>query len=298
VQRYAKKRFFYVPLPENKCNNENRKTVVPMQYNDVERQSDSSRMVAHSAKEISYARDRSDIRVFEEGLADEQDGDTGDSTRDRRENVSKRLVEIAKKSNLYISVNEFFRLMERKQKPSGESVVYIDEESSMVYKIKDPYAKSPMKHGVQPEDVIYEHIVHNLLFPESRYTFEGISDVNGEVRIVLSQIFVDSYVKPTKKQIDAEMARRGLKPDGRYSYSNEFVVVTDVSGDNVLLGNNGEFYFIDPIIGFKKSIADILDYLSSMASVTHVAKENPISLTMRLKKFIHGFVYLFRSAIK
>jgi len=40
-------------------------------------------MVAHSAKKISYARDRSDIRVFEEGLADEQNGNSRDSTRDR-----------------------------------------------------------------------------------------------------------------------------------------------------------------------------------------------------------------------
>jgi hypothetical protein len=75
-----------------------------MQYNDVERQSDSSRMVAHSAKEISYARDRSDIRVFEKGLADKQNGNSGDSTRDRRENISKRLVEIAKKNNLSVDV--------------------------------------------------------------------------------------------------------------------------------------------------------------------------------------------------
>jgi hypothetical protein len=106
----TQKNDFYVPLLENKCNNENRKTVVPMQYNDVERQSYSSRMVAHSAKKISYARGRSDIRVFEEGLADEQNGNSRDSTRDRRENVSKRLVEIAKKNNLYISIRNSHHL--------------------------------------------------------------------------------------------------------------------------------------------------------------------------------------------
>jgi hypothetical protein len=42
--------------------------------------------------------------VFEKGLADKQNGNSGDSTRDRRENISKRLVEIAKKNNLSVDV--------------------------------------------------------------------------------------------------------------------------------------------------------------------------------------------------
>jgi hypothetical protein len=58
------------------------------------------------------------------------------------------------------------------------------------------------------------------------------------------------------------LARRGLKPEGKYTYGNEYVTVTDVMGDNVLLGKDGKIYFIDPIIGFKKPAKEVIDALS------------------------------------
>jgi hypothetical protein len=229
---------------------------------DVERQADGRRVAEERAREISLARDRSDIRVFEEGLASERNGDSGDSERDRREAESERLVKTAKDNGRYLTKEEVSRLGERKQKPSGESVVYMDSASGKVYKVKNPYAKAPMKHGVQPEDAIYEHLVYNLLFPETRYKFEGISEDGGDARIVLSQNLIESYGQPTKAQIEAELARRGLKPEGKYTYGNEYVTVTDVMGDNVLLGKDGKIYFIDPIIGFKKPAKEVIDALS------------------------------------
>jgi hypothetical protein len=73
---------------------------------------------------------------------------------------------------------------------------------------------------------------------------------------------VNSDRQPTKKQIDAALARKGLFQDGLYTYSNEYVKVTDVIGDNVLLGRDNKLYFIDPIIGLKKSMSEVLDELS------------------------------------
>jgi hypothetical protein len=89
-----------------------------------------------------------------------------------------------------------------------------------------------------------------------------VSDVDGDVRIVLSQKYVESTVQPTKAQIEASLAQRGLMPEGKFVYGNEYVIVTDVVGDNALLGQDGKVYFIDPIIGLKRPIADVINALS------------------------------------
>ena len=125
-----------------------------------------------------------------------------------------------------------------------------------------------MKSGVQPEDAAFEHLVHNLLFPETAYTLEGISEEMGDVRIVLSQDFIQNYDQPTKEQIAEALAARGLFPEDNYSFGNELVSVTDVEGDNVLLGEDGTVYFIDPIIRFKKPLREIIATLGGAEEQT------------------------------
>jgi hypothetical protein len=131
-------------------------------HHDVERQTNSSRVADDTARRLEINRDRGDIRVFEKGLADECDGDSGNSERVRREAESERLVNIAKHHGLYLSKADIEKLGERRRTPTGESVVYIDKVADRIYKVKDPYAKLPMKRCVQPEDAIYEHLVHNI----------------------------------------------------------------------------------------------------------------------------------------
>ena len=52
----------------------------------------------------------------------------------------------------------------------------------------------------------------------------------------------------------------GLQPEGRYSFGNNVLFVTDVGqdGDNVLLDDERRLRFIDPIIGFKQSLLNLL----------------------------------------
>lgn len=216
-------------------------------------------MAAYPAGGVEANRDRSAVRSYEEGLANQHNDSAEYSQRDRREAESERLVEIAKANGQYFDRDEKASLGERYPKGTGESDVYINKEEGAVYKVKDPYAKSPMKGGVQPEDVIYEHLVHNKYFPEAAYGFEGISDENGEVRIVLSQDYVESVGRPTQERIEAALAEKGLYPEGKYRYGNDEVSVTDVTGDNALLGADGKVYFIDPVIDFKRPVAEILD---------------------------------------
>ena len=93
------------------------------------------------------------------------------------------------------------------------------------------------------QDVIYEHLIHNILFPLIRYNFIGISE-------------------PSQKDIDDYLIYGlGLRLENKYFYANDYVAITDVSanGDNVL-NDNGNLYFIDPIIKFKKPAVETLNY--------------------------------------
>ena len=225
---------------------------------DGGRETDGTGVADDATQEVLGASNRGDIRVLEEGLDTSYREYSEYSERTRRTTESERLVSLAKQHGLFIPAEVTKTLTGKVAKRTGESVVYIDTAAGKVTKVKDPYAKSAMKSGVQPEDAAFEHLVHNLLFPETAYTLDGISEEMGDVRIVLSQDFIQNYEQPTKEQIAEALAARGLFPEDNYSFGNELLSVTDVEGDNVLLGEDGTVYFIDPIIRFKKPLREIL----------------------------------------
>ena len=205
--------------------------------------------------------DRSDIRMFEIGLSPEQYGDYEQSTGNTaQEKEGRRLISIAKSNNLFIDKKEWEQYGDRKRYPSGESIVYLTADGKRVIKVRNPFAKSTIKH-LHASDVIYEHLVHNLLFPNTRYHFEGISeDVDG-IRIILSQRYIpDSFLASSQKAINQYLIDGlELQIENRYYYGNEYIAITDVSadGDNVL--TDGErLYFIDPIIKMKRPAIEVL----------------------------------------
>ncbi|WP_301904160.1 LPD38 domain-containing protein [uncultured Duncaniella sp.] len=272
-----------VTLQENQANTPNSENGNGSQQDNDEPAyssgDDGGSMAGDSAGGVASNRDRGYIRVYEEGLAAERDGDPGRSERARRTEESERLVAVARQQGQYIDRKDFDSLGERRRKPSGESVVYINEEQGKVYKIKNPVAKSPMKGNVQPEDVIYEHLVHNKYFPETAYGFEGISDEFGDVRVVLSQDFVKSPRQATKDEVESALAEKGLYPEGNYRYGNDEISVTDVTGDNALVGADGKVYFIDPIIDFKKPVREILpeEDTSDISDVSGIGSDSEVS---------------------
>ena len=185
------------------------------------------------------------------------------STRDRREAESERLVAAAKRNGLFIPENDLPKFGEKQSGRTGESEVYTNKADGVVVKSKNPYAKAPIKNNV-PEDAIYEHLVHNALFPDTAYALEGISEHLGDVRIVLSQDFVQSVRRPSHERIGRYLAERlGLRKEDDYTYGNDYVSVTDVEGDNVLVDIDENLRFIDPLIKFKRPAVEVLDALPS-----------------------------------
>lgn len=142
---------------------------------------------------------------------------------------------------------------------TGESEVRLVQREQIYYKIKNPFAKAHLKkHPI--EFALFEHVVHNILFPDCGLDFLGIAEDVHEARIVYRQKAVRSDMRPDDKQIAEYLSQIGLQPEGRYSFGNDFLFVTDVGqdGDNVLLDDEGDLRFIDPIIGFKQPLQNLL----------------------------------------
>ncbi len=103
-----------------------------------------------------------------------------------------------------------------------------------------------------------------MIFPNTQYTFKGITQDLLEIRIIYSQPYISqNFAPPTQKQIDKYLIESiGFTKEDVYFYGNDYIAITDVSedSDNVLIDNKGKMYFIDPIIRFKKPIPEVIDY--------------------------------------
>lgn len=206
--------------------------------------------------------DRSSIRMFEEALACQPDGNWLSGTRNAQEEFSQFIIDIAKTNDLFIPYENCKKFGELVPIRSGESKIYENKAEGAIYKVRDPFAKFNLKSG-NVIDVMYEHIIHNLLFPNTRYTFIGISEFMNCLRIIYSQEMFFHIDIPTQQQIDEHLASMGLIQEERYYYGNEYLAITDVDakGDNVLIDSCGNLLFIDPIIKFKKPVNEIISYL-------------------------------------
>ena len=215
------------------------------------------------ASKTEVDSDRSDIRVFEVGLSAEQYGDYEQGTRiTAQEAESTRLISIAKRHGLFIDQSQWEAYGDRKRLPSGESIVYLSEDGKTVTKLRNPFAKSTIKR-MHAQDAIYEHLIHNILFPSTRYQFKGITQDASGVRIVLTQQYIsDIFGTPSQKEIDQYLVTGlGLTSENRYYYGNDYVAITDVFADSDNVLTNGEdLLFIDPIIQFKKPAPIVIEY--------------------------------------
>ena len=122
--------------------------------------------------------------MLEQALADERSRDIGSEPSDPVLRESGCLIAAAKIANC---------LLEAKSVPgtrysvrTGESEVRMAQSEQMYYKIKNPFAKSHLKrHDIR--DAVYEHIVHNILFPEAQLQFLGVCADGREARLIYCQ---------------------------------------------------------------------------------------------------------------
>ena len=177
----------------------------------------------------------------------------------------RQLIMAAKTADLYVPPERVRALGDLVSKRTGESAVYWNHDENAFYKVKNPEAKRPIKRSSEV-DWPYEHVIHNILFPESAYEFIGVTDDCGELRVILKQSAIGTESFPTRDQILKSLSTRGLYPIDAYFFSDGIVSVTDVSehGDNVLLGDDGIVYFIDPLIRLHHPATETIRQLTGV----------------------------------
>ncbi len=218
-------------------------------------------------RRVQADSDRRDIGVFEAGISAQRHGDNIQSPRDAAAAEGVRLIDTARLHNLYVPKSQWDSFGDRKRLPSGESIVFLSGDQHIVTKIRNPFAKAAIKN-LCPQDIIYEHLIHNIFFPNTHYKFVGITDDIDGVRIILQQPYIPmKFISPSQKQIDRYLLDfLNLEKENSYFYGNSLISITDVSaeGDNVLVDEAGTLYFIDPIIRLKKPAREILDHYYSL----------------------------------
>lgn len=229
----------------------------------LEKWSKSPRVHYEYLSRIQADSHRRDIRMFEIGISSQRYGNNCESARTLASEVGLCLINIAKENGLFVDKSKWDSFGDRKRLPSGESIVYLDSDGKIITKIRNPFAKSAIKN-LKSQDIIFEHLIHNILFPNTQYTFVGISEDIDGIRIIYQQPYIPmKFIPPTQKQIDNHIINSlNLQKENSYFYGNEYISLTDVSaeGDNVLIDECGTLFFIDPIIKFKKPVMEVFDF--------------------------------------
>lgn len=222
-----------------------------------------------SPQKMAIQRDKERIRVLEAGVAPnerEYGGSIDGHTRRRldQQKEAERLIAAARANGMFIEPGTFSNYP-KVNAVSKESTVYRDEENNRAIKVKDPFAAESMADN-SPFDELYQHIIHNIFFPESRYEFLGVTTNYGgdEVRFVLAQDWVESHDRVGDVEASNFVKSRGYKVLDGYRYYNDDTIVMDFYGSNIRKDAEGNIHLIDPIIHFKRDPRAIIDdYLSS-----------------------------------
>ena len=170
----------------------------------------------------------------------------------------KELKNQAKQNDVWLEadyLNDKKQIHNHKTQGTSENDVYENPDGKTLTKLNN---LSYVKNGDQARSLnafIDRLNAHNALFPESAYTIKGFMDnQNGFPSMVLVQDFISSERNASQKEIDEYLTEMGFRKDGVREWSNEHEVwsngvyeLFDARPANVLMGKDGNLYFIDTI---------------------------------------------------
>ena len=98
--------------------------------------------------------------------------------------------------------------------------------------------------------------LHNWLFPDTMYWFEGLmlviesDDEQPQLRPVVSQIALQAVRGATRDEVAAEMLLLGFAPryEDNYVNADRTIFIDDLHDQNVLVDATGELLIFDPVI--------------------------------------------------
>jgi len=135
-----------------------------------------------------------------------------------------------------------------------ESIIFY--EGDKVIKVKNPFAQCRVT--LNPiNEAIYQHIIHNIYFPETNYRLVGLTEINGTLRVVLEQDKVEKKRNCTEEEIGAYIRGKGFEID-KWIYENDELKVVDSYPSNAIVGTDDRLYVIDPMFQMKMKAVDII----------------------------------------
>lgn len=154
-----------------------------------------------------------------------------------------RLREWAKLNHCWIDDIDTFGTFEDR---GSENEVYMSsKDENVVYKLND------FRYSDDNLSPFFERIkAHNLYFPDCAYCLVGFAENKaGKTCAVLSQPFILSGREATEEEIADELWHLGFESqmDGAY-FTNGVHDIFDAMPNNVIVGIDGNLYFIDTIL--------------------------------------------------
>lgn len=153
--------------------------------------------------------------------------------------VNTTAISLAKEMDLWLSFQDVVKL--GIPIPSGvENDVYLSEDGNTVYKVNNLM----LSHSVL--DLLDRLIIHNSIFPQTRYELYGFTGFNGNsVYPILMQDYIKDVTFSSPNDVKAYMTSLGFSETAEACFSNEIIEVSDLYPRNVLKDLNGDIYVID-----------------------------------------------------
>lgn len=166
-----------------------------------------------------------------------------------------RLADWAKQTNCWIASPDVLGTFEDR---GSENEVYLSANNDIVYKLND------FRYADDNLTPFFERVkTQNFYFPDCAYTHVGFAEnKSNQICAVIQQPYIISSREATEDEISHELEKLGFKTqlEGEY-FTNGIHDVFDATPNNVLVGIDGNLYFIDTII-YKSDDANVETYRS------------------------------------
>ena len=158
----------------------------------------------------------------------------------------KHLREWATAQNLILDNRDFdTRWQDQGSLGEAENNVYFDEPSQRWFK------RNNLSYHSSYLEFFYRMALHNELFPEAPLALEGFVETADGLQPVMSQHNVRSQRGATRDEVVILMRKLGyenIRNTDDYYNEETGIQVEDLHNENVLMGEDGQIYVIDPVI--------------------------------------------------
>lgn len=179
-------------------------------------------------------------------IAERSEGESSkDGKTDNIQRQTEKLIEFAKSKGIWHESYIPQEFSEKINVKTVESDVYID--------IGDTVTKvNSGVNYIDPLDFFDSLSVWNILFPETKYTLEGFTQIDGKLAYIVSQCFVDAERSAEIDEIREELRKRGFDDGGSRTkgfYHPGFNIwLRDLNEGNVFIDKNNNVIFVDAYV--------------------------------------------------